>query len=472
MQPVFRCGTPLTRPQWKSGSMISVKLKAGRVPVEPGKSSSLQKRSSGSQRLNRSLKRQREKVTGLRWPVVLFIASIFVPWLFEIGSFALSPYRLVLIILIIPVIVMWISGKAERVRVADIALLLFWMWCFLSLLYLHGLALAVQPAGILLIETLGPYLLARCYIRNADDFYKLVKLMYWLIVLLLPFSIVEAFTGTNLLSNIFGLVMRTHGDSGTEPRWGLTRVQSVFEHPILYGVSTGSAFALVQLVLGYRKPKLQTMTKTALIGLTSLLSLSAGPVSAIFVQWILVTWNGLLSGVVARWKFMWALIAAMYLLISIVSNQTVPEFYLTHFSFDQASAYYRVLIWTFGLESSFNHPLFGVGLGEWDRPDWMPPSIDMFWLIHAVKHGFPAGFLMLLAFFSAYLPVSFKSELDGKHLQYRTAYVIVMTGFFLVGWTVHFWNATYVLFMFLLGSGMWLLDVKLPPPAPDFGAVK
>ena len=37
-----------------------------------------------------------------------------------------------------------------------------------------------------------------------------------------------------------------------------------------------------------------------------------------------------------------------------------------------------------------------------------------------------------------------------------------MTGFFLVGWTVHFWMATYVLFMFLLGSGMWLLEPELP----------
>ena len=35
-----------------------------------------------------------------------------------------------------------------------------------------------------------------------------------------------------------------------------------------------------------------------------------------------------------------------------------------------------------------------------------------------------------------------------------------MTAFFVVAWTVHFWNATYVLFMFLMGSGVWMLDVK------------
>ena len=30
--------------------------------------------------------------------------------------------------------------------------------------------------------------------------------------------------------------------------------------------------------------------------------------------------------------------------------------------------------------------------------------------------------------------------------------------FFFVGFTVHFWGPAYVWFMFLLGSGVWLLD--------------
>jgi hypothetical protein len=44
--------------------------------------------------------------------------------------------------------------------------------------------------------------------------------------------------------------------------------------------------------------------------------------------------------------------------------------------------------------------------------------------------------------------------------QYRLGYLITMCSFFLAGWTVHFWNGTYVLFLFLLGSGYWMLDVK------------
>jgi hypothetical protein len=33
-----------------------------------------------------------------------------------------------------------------------------------------------------------------------------------------------------------------------------------------------------------------------------------------------------------------------------------------------------------------------------------------------------------------------------------------MTSFFLAGWMVHFWGATYVLFMLLMGSARWVVD--------------
>ena len=63
-------------------------------------------------------------------------------------------------------------------------------------------------------------------------------------------------------------------------------------------------------------------------------------------------------------------------------------------------------------------------------------------------------------FFSIFLAVSFKKGLDDRLIAYRTAFLIAMTAFFLVAWTVHFWDAAYVLFLFLMGSGVWMLDVK------------
>ena len=76
----------------------------------------------------------------------------------------------------------------------------------------------------------------------------------------------------------------------------------------------------------------------------------------------------------------------------------------------------------------------------------MPPSVDMFWLLNAVRFGIPAGVLLIVSFFAVFLSVSFRKGLDGRLVAYRTAYLIMMVAFLLVGWTVHFWGTAYFWF--------------------------
>lgn len=403
--------------------------------------------------------------SGLSKCVALFLISLFIPWLWTIGPVVISPYRLVLIITVLPCLAIWIRGKAGGIFFADIMILFFSFWCVVSLAAVHDIDTAVQSGGIIFIETVGAYMLGRCFIRSAEQFYGAVRLLFWTVAMLLPFALVEAILNWNVALSLFSNFFPTHVLAYNVPRWGMRRVQTVFEHPILFGASCGAILALVHLVLGYDRPPLRRWSGSAVVLVTALLSLSAGPMTALFAQSGLMGWNWLLGRYERRWMILWGLILAIYVLISIASNQTVPEFYLTHFSFDQGSAFYRILIWNFGSASALNHPFFGVGFNRWDRPDWMPGSIDMFWLYYAVLFGIPAGLLMMLSFLSMVATVSFKTGLDTRLLQYRTAYLTVMTGYFLVGWTVHFWNATYVLFLFLLGSGSWLLDAGPNPSA-------
>jgi hypothetical protein len=101
-----------------------------------------------------------------------------------------------------------------------------------------------------------------------------------------------------------------------------------------------------------------------------------------------------------------------------------------------------------------------VGLYDWDRPEWMPASIDNFWLFLAIHYGLPAVFLILVVFFSIFLRLSFRRGLNDRLVAYRTAFLISMTALFLAGWTVHFWDAAYVLFLFLMGSGVLMLEAE------------
>ena len=146
------------------------------------------------------------------------------------------------------------------------------------------------------------------------------------------------------------------------------------------------------------------------------------------------------------------------LAVSLLSKRSLPAILFSYFALDEASAYFRLLIWEFGSQSVMNHPIFGVGMGQWDRPSWMPFSIDMFWLVNAVVGGLPAALFITTAFFSNTLSAALKGGLDERAHRCRLAFVVTMTSFFLAGWMVHFWGATYVLFMLLMGSARWAAD--------------
>jgi hypothetical protein len=391
--------------------------------------------------------------------VFLFLIALFLPMEMWIGSLRLSPYRVVLLAMVLPCLGMWMAGKAGRIRTADIVLLFFCVWCTLSLIVIHGLAFSVEPSGMLWIETFGSYLLARCYIQDGDDFYNAIQLLFRIVAILFPFAVFELVTGRDISYDLFAAILPMAPFSNMPPRWGLARVQSVFDHPILFGVCTGSIFALVHQVLGYRESFFQRSLKIGIVGATSFMSLSAGPITALVSQGLLLLWNWVLGATQLRWKILIGLVLVAVLTIELSANRSLPEIFIGYFSFDTESAWYRIVIWRYGTASIMRHPFFGTGMNEWEHPAFVSfSSIDMFWLIHGIQHGLPAALLMLMAFFSICLGVSFRKGLDDKLIQYRTGFLISMTGLFLVGWTVDFWTSAYAFVLFLMGSGVWMLD--------------
>lgn len=406
----------------------------------------------------------------LAWPARILLISLFLPWAGHIGPLALSPHRVVLVTMVVPCLFLWITGKAGRIRAADVTLLLYCIWCAISLIVNHGVEGGIEPSGILVIETAGAYFIARCYIRDQDSFREAIRLLFIMVAALFPFAVLEAVVQRNVLLDVFSNLFPVIPTAASEARWGLRRVQGPLEHPILFGVVCGSILGLAHFVLGYREKTALRWLKTSLVGATAFLSLSAGPITALFAQVALVTWDRALQSYAYRWHLLGGLLSTMWLSLSAVANRSVPNLFLSYFAFDQHSAYFRILIWTYGTQSALNNPLFGVGLNRWERPSWMPASIDMFWLIHAVFYGIPAAILMLLTFLLPLLGVGLRKDLNEGLKQYRTGYLIAMCGFFLVGWTVHFWNSTYVLFLFLLASGLWILDADRAEPESNKAA--
>jgi hypothetical protein len=395
----------------------------------------------------------------LAWPVVLVCWSLIVPWIIPLGSLSMQPYRIALLAAFFPALIRIIGGKAGRIGIADMAIVLFSIWICVALLVAHGLSGGLEQAGSQVLETMGAFMVARAYIRTARDYEALARLLFIIVgMVLFPLALLEVSTGRNIVLELASRVFPTHIINYQPPRLGLRRVQSVFEHPILFGVFCSGALAMTYVVRGHSRSMIRRIGSTAIIATTAFLSLSSGPMSTVIVQIMLLTWDRVLRTFKARWWLLIGIVTAMVVTVDLLSNRSLPAILFSYFALDEASAYIRLLIWEFGSQSVLNHPIFGVGLGEWDRPDWMPFSVDMFWLVNAIVGGLPAAFFMTLAFFSTVFSVAFGKGLDERAERCRLAFLISMCGFFLAGWMVHFWGATYVLFILLLGSGRWMAD--------------
>ncbi len=212
------------------------------------------------------------------------MVGLVIPFIFMVGDLRLSVYRIVLLVMVVPLLFLWLSGRAGRIRVADIALLLLCAWTVLSLAVVHGSATAIKTGGSFFYETMGAYLLARCYIRTADDFFRMSRLLFFIVISFTPFAIIEAFTERNILLQFYNSIWPSYYIFSKDPRWGLQRVQAVFEHQILFGVFCGSALALTYMVLGHGKSWLRRILSTSLVFITAGLSLSSGPLTGMVVQ--------------------------------------------------------------------------------------------------------------------------------------------------------------------------------------------
>jgi hypothetical protein len=248
----------------------------------------------------------------------------------------------------------------------------------------------------------------------------------------------------------------------------MRRVQGPFEHPILFGVFCQGAFALTFFVLGYHRPMVKRWFRTAIVAVTTVLGLSSGPMSAMAIQAALIGWNWIFRSFPGRWKLFWSLLSFIYVFLSIFSRQSPAAHLINLVAFDKGSAWQRILIWEYGSASVIANPVFGVGLtGDWLRPDWQTSSMDMFWLISSVRHGLLAGILLGITFLGTMLTIGLKRGLTDRQSHYRTGYLICMAGLFFAGWTVHFWAEIYVYFVFLMASGLWILDASPVPAALD-----
>ena len=404
-----------------------------------------------------------------RLPLVvkLYFVAIFLPIEFNVGSLLMSGVRSVLLVVFIPMLIRLLTGKCGRLIWTDLLFFLFCLWNIYTL-YLNNPDQAASFGGSVALEFYGGYLIGRTYIRTPEAFAGMCKVIFAVVALTIPFAIFESQTGRALIPETLNKIpgMFSLPDFYNEwagIRMGLERSQAVFEHPIHYGLFCSTAFSLAYV--GF-KGVYSTWFRyliSYLIIFGVFLSLSSGAILPMVLHFGLIFWAWSLDKVRSRWIILMVLTGIAYVVVDAISNRSPIEVFLSYATFSPHTAYWRVLIFEWGMKNVWMNPLYGLGLNDWVRPWWMHGnSMDNFFLLNAVRYGIPGFLLITVGLIVPIWNIS-RLELDKSSLawKFRRAWVFTWFGLIMALCTVDIWSALYSYVAVLFGSGMWFLSIPL-----------
>lgn len=408
------------------------------------------------------------RISELPWPVAVYLFMVVIPIAVKLGPLHLTSLRFLLLAMVIPLTVQLMMGRYGRIRATDVLFMVFVAWTGIAI-GVNNPSRAVEFVGSTGIEFFGGYMMGRAYIRTPQAFLALSRTLILFLVVTLPFAVFETLTDRSLilevLRNIPGIF--TMGDSTMGERMGLRRVQLTFQHPIHYGLFASTAFSLAFVGLKGQIPDARRYVLSAMVGLCVFLSLSSGALLALVLQLMLIAWGAILAGMQRRWNLLAGLFVLAYVAIDMLSNRAPIDVFMTYATFNTHTAYWRSIIFEWGMKNVWGSPIFGIGLNAWVRPWFMASaSVDNFWLLTAMRYGIP-GFLLLAGGYLIAMARVIRRDFSTDPMlnQIRLAWVFTFLGLTFTLATVAIWTNVYSFVFFMFASGVWLTEVQ-PAGAP------
>ncbi len=395
-------------------------------------------------------------------PVVsIYIFCVVVGVFFFVGPLYLNTLRVLLLVLVIPLWVKLMMGHFGRVIATDWLFFAYFAWT-IPALAINNPEAVLQQTGSTGAEFVGGYLLGRAFVRTRGAFIALCRQLSLIVLIILPFGLLEVRTADPFIPDLIRKVpgLFSVPDVNIPGRMGLNRVQNAFSHPIHYGLFCSVVFSLNFIALKGKIGPVWRWISSALIGLGCFMALSSGALLALVLQLGLIAWAFVFRKLAWRWWLLVALGVLAYVAVDLLSNRTPLRVFLSYATFSAHTAYWRSLIFEYGFQNALDNPLFGIGLNDWVRPDWMyGDSMDNFWLVVAVRFGFPAAIFIIAGYLIVLFKVIFRNmNADPELWHIRQAWVFSFVGLTFTLCTVHIWANIYSFVFFMFASGVWLID--------------
>lgn len=388
--------------------------------------------------------------------IVFFVFLLFLPNVYLVGPLALSPSLIFMSAAFLPVVALWAAGKADGWILSDWLILGLAIWSTVTRIMLIGVSAAVEPVGVHVLQTLVAYLLGRLLVRDIASTrtaFGTAVIGVWLMSLPL---LIETVTGQKLLLGFASILGPTIAPTTMDPRWGFERAQGLFEHPILLGVFCASLVSIsIYMFRGSRNYFVRFLTPPAVI-VSAITSFSTGALLSMNIQFGLMLWGFLFRRVHKHWTILVYLLIAAYFTVDLLSNRTPFHVFVDYATFNSQSSYNRILIWQFGSAAVMQSPILGHGTDDWERPSYMSPSMDNFWLVNAYRYGLVGLALLAAACIIVLLRMSKRHGPSHQLDMMRRGAIFSMVGTMVAIVSVHLWNNSYVWFMFMLGAISWM----------------
>jgi hypothetical protein len=414
----------------------------------------------------------REAFRATPLPVLLVIASFICPTEFSvvISDLRLSPHRLVFLFLV-PLALWRLTTRTDtRLAMYDAPFFALALWQILIFTYHAGEA-GLAFGGSWAVESLGGYLVARAWIRDHNTLIATLRVIVVSIAIAAVVALLDTLTASYFTHELLRSVLGGEPMPPVEFRQGLARAASTFDHPIHFGTYCAAMLALVYMA---EPVSSRRNAFVALMIFAAALSLSSAPILSLLLQIGMLVWDRATRGFHLRTHIAVAILAGLYVGVLFVSHRPPLQLLITLATFDPWTGLYRMLIWEHGLTNVWASPWLGLGLADWERPQWMVSStIDAFWLVLTMRSGIPAFLLLALGIILMARRVLKRGvrARDPERRRMAMGWMISLIAFCLLGATVHFWNVPHALFYFFIGMGGALANPRVVQQAVPTHAI-
>jgi len=402
-------------------------------------------------------------------PILKLVAFlIFLPaeLSFYLFDFRLTLIRFVLFVLT-PVlfarfIQLLISGKT-RLLLPDLFVTLTGVWMIVAPAIVFDFSYSLHHSAPFVGEICGSYLATRVLLSRHGQALSFITLLCYIIAIVALSGVPDAVAGRPVIHDFAHALTGYSVEFAAEFRLGIYRAMGPIDHPILFGIVCGVGL-LLAITLQIRAKALTI----AACGLGVFLSLSSAPIAGAMLGLGLLTYDRIMARFQQRWLL---LIAAVGCVIgaSYASNVS-PLNAFSRMMLDPQTYWVRLLEWQFAGGTVLNSPWVGIGF-EWGETakkiGFMFWSIDSLWLYLATTYGIPGAVLVALSIISAMLyPSSGRAvNLTAEESKLATGLNVSLAVVVLLGFTVHFWAAAWMLVGLLVGVRAHLADLGSRRPA-------